>query len=376
VRPVVGRRDRDAFIKLPYRLRADDPQWVPPLLFERREFLNPKKNPWFEHAEAELFLAERDGEPVGRISAQIDFRWDEYHGGSDGMFGFFESENDPEVAKALLDTASEWVRAKGRERMLGPMDFTLNDECGLLIEGYDEPSMVLEPWHPPYYRELVEGQGLDKTIDLLMWELWFGQLAEGEQFTPMIHAAADHSRKERVVVRQMRKREMEAEVARFMEVYNVAWGRNWGFVPITEAEVKFQAKNLKPVLDENWAMIAEKDGKVIGAALTLPDVNQALTKMKGRLLPIGWWHFLRRKRYIDRLRVFALGVLPDYQHLGVAAALFEAHLHAAEQHGPSGGHQGWILETNKPMNRAMEGMGGKVVQRYRIYERSLGDSAI
>src|SRR5688500_2019394 len=138
VRPVVGSRDRDAFIKLPYRLRADDPQWVPPLLFERREFLNPNKNPWFDHSEAALFLAERDGDPVGRISAHIDFRWDEYQGGSDGMFGFFESEDDPQIAKALLDTAAGWVRAKGRERMLGPMDFTLNDECGLLIEGYDE----------------------------------------------------------------------------------------------------------------------------------------------------------------------------------------------------------------------------------------------
>ena len=203
------------------------------------------------------------------------------------------------------------MRERGRARLLGPMDFTTNDECGLLIEGYDEPSMILEPWHPPYYRELIEGQGLGKTIDLLMWELWFGELTEGEQFTPMIHAAAEHSREQGVVVRQMRKRDMEAEVTRFMEVYNVAWGRNWGFVPITEAEVKFQAKNLKPVLDENWAMIAEKDGEVVGAALTLPDVNQALAKMNGRVLPTGWWHFLRRKKYIDRLRVFALGVLPE-----------------------------------------------------------------
>jgi GNAT superfamily N-acetyltransferase len=156
-----------------------------------------------------------------------------------------------------------------------------------------------------------------------------------------------------------------------MEIYNVAWGKNWGFVPITEAEVRFQAKNLKPVLDENWAMIAEKDGEVVGAALTLPDVDQALTKMKGRALPFGWVHFLRRKKYIDRLRVFALGVLPQHQHLGVAAALYERHLHSAEHYGPPGGHMGWILETNKPMNRAMEGMGGKVVQRYRIYEKSL-----
>lgn len=372
IRPVASRRDLTRFIKLPFRLRAGDPQWVPPLVFERRAFLDPRRNPWFEHAEAEYLLAERDGEVVGRITAHVDYRWDTYQGGSDGMFGFFESEDDPEVARALVEAACEWVAGKGRERILGPMDFTLNDECGLLIEGYDQPSMILEPWHPPYYRTLLEAQGLGKRIDLLMWELWFGELAEGDQFTPMIHAAAAESRKQGVSVRRMRKREMAAEVKRFMDVYNVAWGRNWGFVPITEAEVEFQAKNLKPVLDEAWAMIAEKDGEVVGAALTLPDVNQALARMKGRVLPFGWWHFLRRRRYIDRLRVFALGVLPDYQHLGVAAALYERHLESAQDPGPSGGHMGWILETNKPMNRAMKGMGGKVVQRYRIYERALG----
>src|SRR5919106_2919982 len=236
VRPVEGRRDLNEFIRLPFRLRAGDPQWVPPLIFERRAFLDRRKNPWFEHAEAEYFLAERDGRVVGRITAQVDERWDEFQGGSDGMFGFFDSEDDREVAAALLDTAEGWVRAKGRDRLLGPMDFTMNDECGLLIEGYDAPSMILEPWHPPYYRELIEAQGLDKRIDLYMWELWFGDLKEGEQFTPMIHAAAKHSREQGVVVRQMRKRELDAEVARFMSVYNVAWGRNWGFVPITEAE--------------------------------------------------------------------------------------------------------------------------------------------
>jgi GNAT superfamily N-acetyltransferase len=371
VRTATGRKDMNAFIDVPFRLRRDDPQWVPPLRFERRVFLDRKKNPWFEHAEAEFFLAERDGEPIGRISAHIDRRWDEFQGGSDGFFGFFEVANDPEAAKALLDSATDWVRARDRERILGPMDFTMNDECGILIEGYNEPSMILEPWHPPYYKVLIDGYGMEKRIDLLMWELYFGSLEEGDSFTPMIHAAADHSRKEGVTVRDMRRSDMEAEVTRFMEVYNVAWGKNWGFVPITEAEVRFQAKNLKPVLDENWAMIAEKDSEVVGAALTLPDVDQALTKMKGRALPFGWVHFLRRKKYIDRLRVFALGVLPEHQHLGVAAALYEKHLHSAEHHGPPGGHMGWILETNEPMNRAMEGMGGKVVQRYRIYEKAL-----
>jgi GNAT superfamily N-acetyltransferase len=372
IRAVATKRDLNRFIEVPYRLRANDPQWVPPLRFERRQFLSRSKNPWFEHAEAELFVCERGGEAIGRISAHIDHRWDEFQGGSDGMFGFFDTVDDPAVARALIEAAEDWLRGRGRGRMLGPMDFTMNDECGILIEGYDEPSMILEPWHPPYYRRLLEEEvGLEKAIDLLMWELWFGRLKEGTELHPMIHAAAAKSREEGVVLRKMRKRDMEAEVARFMEVYNEAWGHNWGFVPITEAEVAFQAKNLKPVLDENWAMIAEKDGEVVGAALTLPDVEQALSRMNGRLLPFGWWHFLRRKRYIDRLRVFALGVKDSYQHLGVAAALYERHVQTAAAVGPRGGHMGWILETNDPMNRAMEGMGGRVVQRYRIYERAL-----
>ena len=176
IRPVRTRRERNRFIEVPYRLRRDDPQWVPPLRFERRQFLDPDKNPWYEHAEAQLFVAERGGEDVGRVSAHIDHRWDEFQGGGDGMFGFFEAADDPEVFAALIGAAGDWLRERGRERMLGPMDFTLNDECGILIEGYDEPSMILEPWHPPYYARRLEEIGLTKQIDLLMWELWFGQI--------------------------------------------------------------------------------------------------------------------------------------------------------------------------------------------------------
>ena len=373
VRPVVSKGDLKRFIELPYRLRRDDPQWVPPLRFERRQFLDRRRNPWFEHAEAELFLCTRpDGQVVGRISAHIDSRWDEYRGGNDGMFGFVELEDDPLVAEALLGAASRWLGERGRARMLGPMDFTLNDECGLLIEGYEEPSMILEPWHPPYYRELLEGAGLSKQVDLLMWELWLGSLKRGDALHELIHDAAEKSRSEhRVHLRSMRRGDMEAEVFRFMDVYNAAWGSNWGFVPITEAEVRFQAKNLKPVLSEDWAMIAERDGEVIGAALTLPDINQVLRRMNGRLLPLGWWHFLTGRRRIDRVRVFALGVKPEWQHTGTAAAMFVRHVETAARTPQKGGHMGWILETNDPMNRAMEGMGGKVVQRYRIYERAL-----
>jgi GNAT superfamily N-acetyltransferase len=373
IRPVRSRSERKRFVKVPFRLHRDHPQWVAPLVFERMQFLDPKKNPWFEHGEAQLFVAERDGEPAGRISAHIDRRWDEYQGGNDAMFGFFETSEDPEVARALLETAAEWARDKGRERILGPMDFTTNDEIGILIEGFERRPMILEPWHPPFYTQLIEAEGFAKVMDVLMWELQFGDLKEGEKFDPSIHAAAEKAlREEGIVLRTMRKREMADEVRRFMDVYNEAWGDNWGFVPITDAEVEFQAKNLKQVIDERWAYMAEKDGEAIGAALTLPDINQVMAKLNGRLLPFGWAKFLLGKRRIDQCRVFALGVKHAYRHTGVAAGLYLKHLEeAAVPGGIVGGEMGWILETNKPMNRAMEGMGGKVVKKYRLYERSL-----
>jgi GNAT superfamily N-acetyltransferase len=373
IRPVGSRRELKRFVKVPFHLHRDHPQWVPPLIFERMEFLNPGKNPWFEHGEAELFVAERDGEPVGRISAQVDARWGEFQGGNDGMFGFFETTEDPEVTRALLDAAGEWVAAKGKTRLLGPMDFTTNDELGILIEGFERQPMILEPWHPPFYQRLIEAEGFGKTMDLLMWELQFGELKEGEAFDPSIHVAAKKALEdEGITIRNMRKRDMAAEVKRFMDVYNEAWGNNWGFVPITDAEVEYQAKHLKQVLDENWTYIAEKDGEAVGAALTLPDINQVTAKLNGRLLPFGWLKFLLGKPKIDQLRVFALGVKHDYRHTGVAAGLYLRHLEeAAKPGGIGGGEMGWILETNKPMNRAMEGMGGKVVKRYRLYERPL-----
>ncbi len=373
IQPVRSRRELKRFVKVPFAIHRDNPQWVPPLIFERMEFLNRDKNPYFEHAEVEYFIAERDGESVGRISAQVDHRWDEYQGGSDAMFGFFESTDDPEVVAALLGAATEWAKSKGRSRILGPMDFTTNDEIGILIEGFERRPMILEPWHPPYYSRLIEAEGFGKTMDVQMWELQFGDLKEGERFDPAIHAAAEKALDdEGIAIRNMRKRHMADEVRRFMDVYNEAWGDNWGFVPITDSEVAFQAKNLKQVIDEDWAFMAEKDGEVVGAALTLPDINEVMAKLNGRLLPFGWLRFLLGKGKVRQLRVFALGVKHAYRHTGVAACLYLKHLETAQKPGAiGGGEMGWILETNGPMNRAMEGMGGKVVKRYRLYERAL-----
>jgi hypothetical protein len=373
VRPVSGRRDLRRFVKTPFSIHRDHPKWVPPLIMERMKFLNRSKNPYFDHAEVELFIAERDGEAVGRISAQIDARWDEYRGGNDGQFGFFETIDDPEVATALLDAGCDWLASHGREKVYGPMDFTTNDELGILIEGFEHRPVILEPWHPPYYHRLVEGAGFNKAMDLLMWHLKMGKLAEGLKFHPAIHEAAQKSLDEHdITIRSMKKSDMAGEVARFHEVYNEAWGDNWGFVPITDDEVKFHAADLKRVLDEDWAMIAETaDGEVVGAALTLPDINQVLAKMNGRMLPLGWLKFLRGKPKIDVIRILALGVKKKWQHTGVAAALYVRHMETTDPDGVMTGEAGWILETNEAMNRALEGMGGEVTKKFRIYEKSL-----
>jgi len=377
IRPVASRRDLNTFIKLPFGLYRNEPRWVAPLLMDVKKRLDRAKNPFFEHAEAEYFLAWRDGQAVGRISAHVDRHLNEFQNNDWGLWGWFESENDPATAAALLDAAAQWLRSRGRGTMVGPMDFTTNDECGLLIEGHDRRPIILCPWHHPYYQPLLEGQaGLAKAMDLYMWSL---HVTGRDRVHQAIWDVADRVESQHgIVCRKFRKRDLYDEVTRFLEVYNSAWERNWGFVPLTEQEVRHYAKDLKPVLDENWAMVAEKKdtGEVVGAALSLPDYNQVLAKLRppGRLLPFGWLTYLRERKHIDAVRVFALGVKPEYQHTGVAARFYQMHYDAAERTAQKGGEMGWILETNKAMNRAMEGMGGEIVRRYRVYERPLAPS--
>lgn len=367
VRPVASKRDLTTFIKLPWRLYRNDPLWVPPLISERRQFLDPARNPWFEHGEAQLFLAWRDGRAVGRISAQIDRILNEFQGNDWGLFGFFECEDDPDAAAALLRAAERWLRARGRDRMVGPADFTLNDECGVLVDGFDRPPIILTNWTKPYYPALLEGAEMVKAMDTLMWNL---EIEDRDRVHPTIWKVADRvESKHGITVRPMRTKDLANEIDRFLEVYNAAWEKNWGFSPLTEKEVRHYAKTLKPLLDEHWAFIAEKDGETVGAALSLPDYNQVLKHMNGRLLPFGWAKFLWHRRKIDRVRVFALGVKREWQHTGVAARFYQLHFDSAEMTPQTGGEMGWILETNHSMNRAMEGMGGRVVRRYRMYER-------
>lgn len=361
-------REVREFIELPFRLHAGTP-WVPPLRLERRIFLNRRLNAYFKHGEAEYFLARRDGRVVGRITAQIDFAYNRFHKSRVGMFGFLEFEDDPEILAALLETAEAWLRSRGCTTMLGPMDFSLNDESGVLIEGFERAPQIRQNWHPPYYQERCEVAGLDKAMDLLSWDL---SVEDREKLLPIIPKLAKRCReKYGVEIRKMTRRSLRKDLDLFADVYNSAWSENWGFVPYSKQDLDAYALDLQLVFTPEWFMVAEQDGEAIAMAITVMDANQFLRKMNGRLLPFGWWHFLRRNKTTDRLRVGFLGVKPEHQNTGVAALLYDEHFNAAERTPLKAGEAGFILETNRAMNSGLEAMNGRIVKRYRVFERSL-----
>lgn len=366
---VSGRRDLKAFIDVPFGVHANHPLWVPPLKLERRLFLSRRMNAFFTHGEAEYFLARRDGRVVGRISAHVNDAFNDHQHKNWGWFGWLEFEDDQEVLDALLDAAETWLRARGKERMVGPASFTMNDESGVLIEGYDVRPMIAQPWNPPYYRERLERAGMGKAMDLLMWNL---EVENRDRVMPVIWELAGKVQSEHGIrVRPMRRRQLRKDMDAFAEVYNAAWSKNWDFVPYSKKDLDAFAQELHIAFDKHWFMIAEREdtGEVVGMAITIPDLNQVLERMQGRLLPLGWWYLLRKGRIMNRVRVGFLGVKPEYQHTGVAARLYQLHFDAAEARPQKGGEMGWILETNTAMNRGMEAMGGTVVKRYRMYER-------
>ncbi|HEV2859093.1 MAG TPA: hypothetical protein VGW80_11905 [Solirubrobacterales bacterium] len=368
IRPVRNGRDLKRFIALPYRLHEGTP-WIPPLKLERRLFLNRKLNPYFKHGEAEYFLALRGERVVGRISAQLDHAFNEFHANRWGMFGFLELEDDPEAMAALLDAAEDWLRQRGCDRMVGPMDFSMNEESGVLIEGHQLEPLIRQPWQPPYYQRLCEGAGLDKAMDLYSW---FLDISDREDMLPILFELDERARGEHEVkIRRMSRRHLRQEMDRFAEIYNAAWAENWGFVPYSKEDLDTYTMDMHLAFSRDWFMVAEKDGETIAVAITLPDLNQVLKKMKGRLLPLGWWHFLRRNRICDQVRVGFLGVKPEYQHTGVAASLYVEHFDTAERSRQKHGEAGWILETNEAMNRGLEAMSAEIVKKYRLYERPL-----
>ena len=368
IAPVGGHADLRAFVNLPFRLHTGTP-WIPPLKLERYMFLNRRLNAYFKHADAQYFLARRDGRVVGRVSAQIDRAFNEYHHARWGAFGFLEFEDDQEVLEALLRAAEEWLRDRACERMVGPMDFAMNDESGVLIEGFELEPLIRQPWHPPYYQQRVEQAGLSKAMDLYSWGL---EIADRERMNPILPKLAErvHS-KHGITLRKMSRRNLRSELDIFARIYNAAWSHNWGFVPYSKADLDAYAIDLQLVYDRDWFMVAENEVEPVAMAITIPDIHQVYKKMQGRLLPLGWWYYLNRKKIIDRVRIGFLGVLPEYQHTGVAAALYMEHFAVAERTNRKAGEASWILETNTSMNRGLEAMGGRIVKRWRVYERLL-----
>jgi GNAT superfamily N-acetyltransferase len=369
VRPVRSRGDRREFVELPFRLHATGTPWIPPLRIECRLFLSPRFNAFFKHGQAELFLARREGRVVGRISAQIDRNFNAFHHNAWGMFGFLELEEDPEAMRALLDAGAAWLRLRGRERMVGPMDFTMNDESGVMIEGFEREPLVRQPWQPQYYQRLCEEAGLEKAMDLFMWEL---RISDRDKILPIIRRLSDELEpKHGITIRKMSRRHLRRELDSFAEIYNEAWSTNWGFVPYSKEDLDAYAQELHLVFDRDWFMVAENaDGETVGVAITIPDINEVLKRMGGRILPFGWWHYLRRHTIVDRCRIGFLGVRPAYQHTGVAAGLYMEHFAMSEATRIKWGEAGWVLETNKGLNRGMEALGARICRKYRMYERA------
>ncbi len=372
IRPVQTRREVDRFIKLPWKIYKNNPAWIPPLLLERKQFLNPKKNPYFEHAEVQLFLAERDGEVVGRISAQIDHLHNRTHKEQTGFFGFFESVEDFEVSSALIEEASAWLRNQGMKTLRGPFSFSINEESGLLIEGFEYPPYILMPHNPPYYSNLLEQSGLKKVKDLYGWNR--------DVFSPFpeeVYGIIEEVKKyPGLKIREVNPKDLKKDVQIIVDVFNSAWSQNWGFVPLTEHEVQKMADDFKLILDPHVALIAEVNGLPVGICVGLPNLNEAIRDLNGRLFPFGFLKLLYRvkRRKIKSGRVILLGIKKEYRGsvLGALSVLFYVEIgQRGRARGFRASELSWTLEDNEKINRGIELMGGERYKTYRIYEKSL-----
>jgi GNAT superfamily N-acetyltransferase len=371
ITPVQSAQDRQAFIRFPYSLYAGDPNWVPPLEMERKDFLDPKKNPWFEFGSVELFLARREGKVVGRIAAVNDPHWNDYYKTKLGFFGMFESIDDVAVARGLFDAAASWVKAQGFAEMMGPFNFSTNYECAVLVEGFEAPPAVMMTYNPRYYDALYTACGFAKAKDLWAYDL-SSSVPPPEK---VVRVAEKIRQREGLVVRPIKMDDFAAEVRRVKEIYNAAWEDNWGFVPMTDHEFDHIAKEMKAVLRPELVLIAEVKGEPVAFSMTIPDANFALKAAGGRLtkwgLPIGLIKLLLASRRIRRLRLITLGIKEGFRKRGIDAVLYLDTISTAKRLGYSGGEISWTLEDNHLVNRAIEMMGGKKTKTYRIYQRGV-----
>jgi len=370
VSEVTTRRERNAFIKFPWQIYANDPAWVPPLIIERKAFLNRKRHPFYQHGDAALFLAWKNGEIVGRIMASDDPNYNSLHQSNVGCFGLFESIDDRDVATALFEAAANWLHKKGRTEIMGPIDYSTNYVCGLLIDGFQFPPTILTAHNPSYYRHLIEGCGFTKAKDWYAW--WFADPAKA--VAHLRRLATRFNRRCAATIRPANLRNLRDESRRLREIYNRAWERNWGFVPFTEAEIEFMTNELKPLLVPGFAWIAEMGSQPAGFILALPDINVVLRDLNGRLtrfgLPIGLIKLLSYKKRIYKGRLIALGVVEEYRRYGIAEMLVLRVIEETMIKRGITGEMSMTLEDNFMINRFLETIGAQRYKTYRIYSKS------
>jgi hypothetical protein len=373
IRHVVSRQDKLDFLKVPFPIFQHDPHWVAPLFFERLEHLDPKKNPYFHHADVQLFIAERHGKPVGRISAQADRLRQEHHRDGAGQFGFLDAIDDPAVFAALFGAAGNWLKSRGFTRMQGPFTFSINDETGLLIDGFDTPPNMMMGHARPYYGARVEEQGFAKIKDVLAY-----YYDHTMQLAPALMQTLDKAMKaENIVIRPMEKKHLARDLDIIVSIFNDAWSGNWGFVPFTREEVTKLGNDLKLLVSGDYVAIATYNGEPAAMAVTLPNLNDWIRGLHGRLLPLGWAK-LARHLLVGRprsVRVPLMGVLRKHHGTMLGSAMTIGVIQAVRGYhlsrGVTTGELSWILEDNLPMRRIIERLSGRPYKTYRVYEKPL-----
>ncbi len=372
VKPVCSKRDLKRFIRFPWKIYRNDPAWVPPLLMEEKKRLDRNKHPFFEHAEAELFLAYRNGELVGRVSAQIDHLHNETHKEKTGFFGFFECIDDAQVAETLLDQAAAWLQERGMSQIRGPFSFSINEEAGLLVDGHEHPPSVLMGHHRPYYETLLKDWGLNKLMDLYCWSYDSAQPIPAE----VLEIAEEVRKYPGLTIREVNRKTLNEDVKIIFDVFNSAWRHNWGFVPLTQAELDQVTKDFKMILEPKLALIAEVNGEPAAIALALPNINDAIKDLNGRLFPTGAFKLLYRlkRNKIKSARLILLGIKKEFRGdiLGGLSILLYSEMHRRSQVlGHWGGELSWTLEDNQKINVGIQMMGGECYKTYRIFEKAL-----
>ncbi len=364
---VENRKQLSRFIRFPWTIYRADRYWVPPLIGEQKKLFIPEKNPFYGHAEVALFLAERAGQAVGRIAAIVNRAHNEFYGDKTGFFGFFESIDDQDVSDRLFEAAGGWLRQKGMDCIRGPMNFSTNEACGLLVEGFDSSPVIMMTYNPPYYVRLVEENGFYKAKDLLAF--WLGT----SQPVPerVLKIAEKVSQEHKICLRPLNMKRFDEEVERIKLIYNQAWSRNWGFVPMGDEEFYHTAVNLKRIAVPELLLLAEIGGEPAAFSVTVPDYNQALKRINGRLDPVSLMKLLWYSRRVNQLRLILLGIRAGYRKRGIDSLLYTETFKIAKRLGYIGGEISWILEDNILIIKGIETMGGKLYKRYRIYDKRL-----